>query len=259
MPVDMHEFKFVLRLEELPPFERGEPEDAEVAALGFPAWRALFTSLLLWGHSTGYRLPSYDRFLDYCRKAYSFGEGGRRFARWFEPPLVQRTDRRIRGFYESGMAEAHLYACLVDVFEDRLRDGLVFYDPRIDWKIKWDAAVVTRGERFAIDSAWGQPGGRRRTEARRDKVERGRKERTAVSSHWDNAERERWTPLQIFRSEGNCQNVNGVRLFSMSAVNELLTRMYDLADYRDEERFFFPTDREGRRRLYRSMLKGGDA
>jgi len=120
------------------------------------------------------------------------------------------------------MAEAHLYACLVDAFEDRLREGIVFYDPRINWKIKWDAAVTTRGERFAIDSVWGEPGGRRRTEVRRDKVERERKERTAVSSHWNHSERERWTRLQIFRSEEDCQIVNGVRLFSMAAVNGLL-------------------------------------
>lgn len=254
MPVDMHEYKLISRLEKLPPFERGEPADAEVAKLGFPAWRALFTSLLLWGHSTGYRLPSYDQFFDYCRKAYSTGDAGRKFAHWFKPPLAQRTHRRIKGFYESGMAETHLYACLVDAFEDQLREGVVFYDPRIDWKIKWDAAVATRGERFAIDSAWGESAGRNRVEVRRDQIERVRKERTAVSSHWDQLERDRWTRLQIFRSDKTCQSVNGLRLYSMSAVNGLLKEIYDRAKFQENERFFFPIDREGRYSLYQSML-----
>lgn len=107
----MHEYKFIIRVEELPSFEQGSEADDEVNKLPFPAWRALFTGLLLWGHSTGYRLPSYEQFFDYCRRAYTLGEDGKRFARWFEMPLRRRTEQRIKSWYESGMAETHLYTC----------------------------------------------------------------------------------------------------------------------------------------------------
>lgn len=255
MAVDMHEHKFILRLEELPRFEKGEEADKQVNDIDFPAWRALFTGLLLWGHSTGYRLPSYERFFDYCRKAYTLGEGAKRFGRWFEEPLIEKTERRVKAWYESGMAETYLYVCLVDAFEDVLKDGVVLYDPRTDWKMKWDAAVITRGERFAVNSFWGSPGGRKNVEVRREAVERERKARTSVSSHWENAERERWTELRVFRSEEECQVVNGVRLFSISSVNQLLAAMYERAGYAEDERFFFPQDKSGRRRVYRELLR----
>lgn len=251
----MHEQRFISRLEGLPRFERGEEADRQVNDVDFPAWRALFTGLLLWGHSTGYRLPSYESFFDYCRRAYTLRDGAKRFGRWFEEPLVERTERRVRGWYESGMAETYLYVCLVDAFEDVLRDGVVLYDPRADWKMKWDAAVITRGERFAVNSFWGALGDRKGVEVRRERVERERKERTAVSSHWGNAERGRWTELQIPRSDEECQVVNGVRLFSIRSVNALLAQMYGRAGYAEDERFFFPSRREERRKLYRRMVR----
>ena len=37
------------------------------------------------------------------------------------------TAQRLKLWYESGMAETYLYVCLVDVFEDHLREGVVLY------------------------------------------------------------------------------------------------------------------------------------
>ncbi len=254
MAVDMHEYRFISRIRKLPPFEPGLQADAEVNSVDFPAWRALFTELLLWGHSTGYRLPTYEDFFDRCRKAFTYGRNARRFAKWFDEPRRSRTERRVKAWYESGMAETHLYTCLIDAFEDILRDGVVLYDPRADWKLKWDVAVLTRGQRFAVNSAWGERSGRRGVDVRRDRVERVRKERTSASSHWGNAERGRWTTLSIFRSDEVCQVVNGLRLFSMDRINELLESMYSSANFDADERFFFPLDDEGRLQLYLSMV-----
>src|SRR5690348_5817117 len=79
MTADMHEIKFVWTLEGLPPFQQSGPVDEDVRAIPFPAWRALFSSLILLGHSTGYRLPSFDAFFAYCEKAYTHSEQNRRF------------------------------------------------------------------------------------------------------------------------------------------------------------------------------------
>lgn len=251
MAVDMYEFKFLRRLEELPPFQRAGGADEGVNQVPFPAWRAPFTALLLQGHSAGYRLPSYRKFFDLCRRDWSprtYKLKGREesFSKWFEEPLVRRTELRIKGWYEGGMAETYLYVCLADAFEDVLKDGIVLYDPRVDWKQKWDAAVVTRGEKFFVNAFWGEPGGRRGVEERRDRVEKARKARTSVSSHWNNTERDRWTELRISRSDDDCQIVNGLRLFSVRSVNGLLKEIYDRAGFERDERFFFPGPREER-------------
>lgn len=258
MPVDMHEFKFISELEKLDRFAPGGEIDAEVRRIDFPAWRAPFTSLVLWGHSTGYRLPSYAQFFDYCRKAYTHRRHKGKFDRWFEPPRASRVDKRVRFWYESGMSETHLYACLVDAFEDILKEGVVLYDARADWKLKWDVAVLTRGARVRVDAFWGEAEDREEVSARRDIVEHERKRRTSASAHWGNKEPERWELLRISRTEQDLEDVNGVRLFSMKSVNGLLAQIYDQAGFSEDERFLFPPDRAGRRNLYWSMVKSRD-
>ncbi|MDP9479665.1 MAG: hypothetical protein M3R38_29055, partial [Actinomycetota bacterium] len=183
MLVDMHEFKFVSELEKLDRFAPGGDLDAEVRRVDFPAWRALFTSLVLWCHSTGYRLPSYDQFFAHCRKAYTHPRHKGRFDRWFEPPRESRTVNRVKLWYESGMAETHLYACLVDAFEDQLKEGVVLYDARADWKLKWDVAVLTRGARVRVDAFWGEADDREAVGARRDVVERERRDKNPNGPH----------------------------------------------------------------------------
>lgn len=47
MPVDMHEFKFILSLERIGKYDPSKKFDRDVREIDFPAWRALFTSALL--------------------------------------------------------------------------------------------------------------------------------------------------------------------------------------------------------------------
>ena len=253
MSVDMHEYKFIMQLERLPPFEPGGGIDRETREIDFPAWRAVFSSMILWGHSTGYRLLDFESFFVWCERTYLNSSHGSRFQRWFSPPYVERTKQRIKFWYESGMAETYLYACLVDVFEDILKEGVVIYDPRLDWKQKWDAAVVTRSHKFYINAMWGGEGDRKKIEERRDEVERQRKQFASGSAHWDNKERERWTALMIGRSDADCQTVNGVRLFSIASINALLKKIYDCGGY--EKQFFFPESARKRQELYKRLIR----
>lgn len=59
MTVDMHEWRFRQELARVEPFAETGARDQRVWKQGFPAWRAIFTEMLLWGHSTGYRLFSF--------------------------------------------------------------------------------------------------------------------------------------------------------------------------------------------------------
>jgi hypothetical protein len=144
MTVDMHEGKF---RKELQSGERFIPPTITYYARGidFPAWRAIFSSMLLRGDSTGYRLPSVEGFVETCDSWYRSERHRGRFLKYREGDRRDEVLDRFRGFHEAGMAETYLYVCLVDVFEDHLRDGVVLYDSRGDWKLKLDAVVLRGG------------------------------------------------------------------------------------------------------------------
>jgi hypothetical protein len=252
MAVDMHEYKFLLELERLPRFEPSAGVDSGVRAVDFPAWRALLSAALLYCHSTGYRLPSFEYFSLLARRAYTDPHHHGRFDEWFRSPKAARMEQRLRFWYESGLAEVYLYVCLVDVFEDILREGLVLYDSRLDWKHKCDLALLVGGRPFLVNAYWGSSAEREEVENRRDAVERERKARTSASSHWGNRERDRWRALSISRSVEDSQEVNGVRLFSVGAVNGLLNAIYQVAQ--PAHTFLMPESREERRSLYHSLL-----
>lgn len=253
--VDMHEWKFISELRRLPPFQPGGPIDRDVRKVDFPAWRAIFSSMTLWGHSTGYRLPSFEQFADYCEKAYTHPSHKGRFSRWFAGDGRDRARQRLAFWYESGVAETYLYVCLVDALEDVLREGVVLYDPRADWKLKCDIAVLLLDSKISVDSYWGSGADRADIKAWRSDVERVRKINTAQSSHWSNKELERWTTLEVRRDETHCQVINGLRLFSIEAVNDLLTAIYDEAELPADRRFSFPTSEDERRDLYRRLVR----
>jgi len=227
MAVDMYEVRFREELEKLPRFM---PDDNRVDLVWhqeFPAWRALFTSLCLYGHSTGYRLPSFDNFFQYCKKAYTERHPGReKYSRFFKEPLLDGMRQRISAWYESGMAETYLYACLVQAIEDKSKAGLVLYDPRADWKLKADVIVIINQRPLRVSAFTGEQSERSKVEARRDEVERERKKNTMESSHWDNRELEAMRPFAIARTDTDLQIVNGVRLFSLAAINSLLESLY---------------------------------
>jgi hypothetical protein len=220
MPVDMYERRFREELMKLPKFEPDDRRDRRVWREDFPAWRALFSSLLLYGHSTGYRLPSFSDFFRYCRIAWCRRHPKpERFQSFFEGDLARGMTQRLKFWYESGMSETHLYVCLVEALEDKLKAGIVLYDPRVDWKLKVDVFAFVNGRRFLINAYHGVEEDRAAIQARRDKTERERKINTAESSHWGNVELATVEELQVSKTDDDVLEVNGLRLFSYSAIN----------------------------------------
>jgi hypothetical protein len=227
MSVDMYERRFRIELKEHPAFVPNDERDEVVWDTKFPAWRSLFSSLCLYGHSTGYRLPSYDDFFRYCETAYTKRNPSKEEYSLLFKDHYSGIRQRISAWYESGMAETHLYVCLIDAIEDRDKRGIVLYDPRADWKLKADLVVIISGTPIRVSAFVGDASGRSAIEARRDTVERERKKNTMESAHWDNAELAAMKTLQISRTATDLQIVNGVRLFSRRAINELLSQIYD--------------------------------
>lgn len=243
MSVDMFEFRFRQELMKLPEFEPDDSRNPIVWRAEFPAWRALFTSLLLWGHSTGYRLPSYEDFYRYCRNAWCERHPRpHRFQKYFTGDLLPGMIQRTKFWYESGMAETHLYVCLAEALEDKLKAGIVLYDPRVDWKLKFDVFVLAKGRRFWVNAYHGVEDEREAIEARRDKIERIRKANTAESSHWGNVERDTVQQLHVAKTETDTLMVNGMRLFPYTAINRCLETIYDAVDI-SEGRVYFPMRR----------------
>ena len=220
------------------PFVPNDARDARVWRADFPAWRALFTSLCLWGHSTGYRLPSFTQFADYVEKAYCRGHPQKeRFLPFFEGDLKNGMTQRISAWYESGMAETYLYVCLVEAIEDKLKRGIVLYDPRADWKLKADVIVLISGRALRVNGFVGAVEDRAQIEENRATVERKRKINTMESAHWGNREFEDLTELVIARTDNDMQIVNGVRLFSIPSINRLLDSIYQTCSV--TESYFF--------------------
>lgn len=242
MSVDMFERRFREELNKLPPLPIFSQRDPNVWREGFPAWRALFSSLCLWGHSTGYRLPSFDDFFQYCRKAYTHEQHPHRekYKPYFEGVLLPGMRQRVGVWYQSGMAETHLYACLVEAIEDKSKCGLVLYDPRADWKLKADVVVLIHGKALRVSAFEGDEAGRSSLEAHRDMVEHERKKNTSESAHWGNAELGRMKTYTIARSTAADTSVaNGVPLFSLSLVNRLLAEIY--AEANEKNGYLFTT------------------
>ena len=121
MSVDMYEHRFREELNKLDPFVPNDQRDQRVWRADFPAWRALFTSCCLWGHSTGYRLFSFDDFFRTVRRAYcELNPRADQFKRFFQGDLLPGMKQRVSAWYESGMAETYLYVCLVEAIEDKI-------------------------------------------------------------------------------------------------------------------------------------------
>ena len=247
MAVDLHEYKFILELERLARFDPADPDKAAVWTVNFPAWRAPFTAHLLRSHASHYRLPDFQSFAQTCKVTWTDERYQGKYDKWFSESLYDQTEQRLRFFYESGMAETYLYCCLVDAIEDMNRDGFVFYDARMDWKQKGDVWIVSRGRQIVIDAFMGTPDGRGAIRLERDENEREQKKNTDQSSAWGNSEHERWHELQIGRGRDDVQVINGVRIFSIQRVNQLLRQIYVLTG--KSKGFYFPVDKRKRREL----------
>lgn len=226
MSVDMHVHRVEQEIRTLPYFDRNQfVYDRRVWQNGFPAWRALFTSHCLHGHCTGYKLPSFESFFKYCNRAYCHENHKGKYDKYFEGDLLAGMRQRISVWYESGMAETHLYSNLVDVFEDKRNDGLVLYDPRADWKLKADMIVIANGLPICISAFSGELRNRPGIETARLKIERERKQNTSDSAHWDNAELARMKKIEISMTEDDCRTLNGIRLFSHDSIHKLINQI----------------------------------
>lgn len=227
MSVDMFERRFRTELWKLPKFEPNDIRDPRVWKVGFPAWHALFSAMCLFGHSTGYRLPSFDEFFHYCKHAYTVKHPKRaEYVPFFEGDLLPGMEQRVSVWYESGMAETYLYACLTEAIEDHAKSGLVLYDPRADWKLKADLIVIANQRPVRVSAFFGEQSDRPKLESRRDAVEQERKKNTMESAHWNNAELASMQGFTISRTPDDMQVANGVRLFSLAAINRLLAEIY---------------------------------
>jgi hypothetical protein len=255
MTVDMHEGKFRKLLNELPAFERPGSFDVRVRQIDFPAWRAIFSSLLLKGHSTGYRLPSANQFCDTCVLWYTDKHQPKDFTKWFTDPWAEQTRNRLLGWYESGMAETYMYVCLIDIFEDLLRDGIVLYDPRADWKLKADAVVIRDTQCFRVSCFTGTADNRGRIETKREADERERKKNTIQSSHLGNTLLPNLQEIRLAVTDSDHQVVNGLRLMSITAFNEqVLTPIYDACGTPACDRRTMPVAAKERDALYKGFL-----
>ncbi len=250
MSVDMFEHRFRGELSVVPPFVPNDDRDDRVwahvgsGAGGFPAWRALFSSLLLHGHCRDYQLFSFEAFFNLCEDTYTRRHPEhRRFERYFTGERLAGMRQRVGVWYESGMAETYLYACLVEAIEDISKIGVVLYDPRADWKLKSDIVVLMNGIAMQVSAYVGESEQeRQQLEDVREKIERERKENTSRSAHWHNAQVAAMQLFPIRRTHDDLQVVNGVRLFSIAAVNKLLTEMYEHAGVAETDRGFIPDD-----------------
>ncbi len=233
MGIDMYEHRFREEIGKLPPFILNPAVDHRVWKAKLPAWRPLFSSLLHFGHSTGYRLFSQDDFARYVERAWTVVHKERdTYLPWFQGDLREPMLRRIGVWYLSGMTEQQVYLALAEALEDNSeRNGLVFYDTRHDIKHKCDTLIICRNRIFRVNVYWGDPASRTLTENLRQAVEEERKTKAGVSSHWHNRQTAEIQTLDFYaRSNRDLVDVNGVRLFSRSALNSLLERIYDLAD-----------------------------
>ncbi len=227
----MYERRFRQELCKLPPFEHQDKRDQRVWQEGFPAWHALFSSLCLYGHSTGYRLPSFEDYFRYCQGAYTHARHPKKdhYQPYFEGEMLPGMRQRVSVWYESGMAELYLYACLVEAIEDKAKCGIVLYDSRADWKLKADVIVIAQKQPMLVSAFAGEKRDRSTIEARRDVVERARKKNTMESAHWENAELSVMPMFEISRTDSDMLVINGVRLFSLTAINSLLESIYQKA------------------------------
>lgn len=231
MSVDMYERRFCQELNKLPAFVPNDVRDNRVWRVGFPAWHALFSSMCLWGHSTGYRLFSFEDFYRYCKKAYTHGKLKRsgEFAQYFQGEYEAGMRQRVSAWYEAGMAELYLYVCLVEAIEDKAKVGVVLYDTRADWKLKADTFAIINGRSIRVSAFFGEMEGRGAIEERRDKIERVRKKNTMESAHWNNRGLEAMPLYEIARTDANTQVVNGLRFFDKPSINHLLQQLFEEA------------------------------
>jgi hypothetical protein len=258
MAVDMHEGRFRQRLADLPPLPPPDSRivTAQARAIDFPAWRAVFSAQLLWGHSRGYALPSWESFYRACELAYTAPAHKDRFARCFgkDDALTRETRWRIQGWYESGMAETYLYVCLVDAIEDMQRSGIVLYDSRADWKLKADVIVLGVQGAVRVSAMAGPLVDRQAIEMRRARTEIERKHDNVTSSHIANEMLDSLLTLSISTHEDH-QIIAGVRLFSIEAINKLLAEIDGAIAGASQAPFQFPSSEAERDTLYRRLTK----
>ncbi len=236
--IDLFPCRMMTEIRKLPHFDQPTEELADSKDL--PAYRPVFSALLLYNFTSNYKLFPCSVFAKQLKKAY---EGHKRSAE-----LLPRFDKPgfkalIKAWYQSFMMETFIYLCLAEAIEDKTKEGLVFYDTRHDFKMKYDAAVLMRGRMLTINAFRGPAANRLSTEKRRDAIERKAKINTSESAHWDNLERQRVGRIPYAVADEECMDVNGIMLPSSKSIDGLLRDIYNAAGLNDETRFYYLDDK----------------
>ena len=233
MSVDMLVPRFFREIERLHPceeqgFERQGRWDRTIANCPVPPYRAVFTAGLLFGHAAGYRLPSFKQFIATYGRAirdngkYPIGDK----ARLFQDPATCREPtsgflHRMCGWYMDGMAHTHLYATLVQAYEDQRQLGAVASDPRMDWKLKTDLVVMSASKLVRLNINFGNEelvGDRAAREA-------GTKARAMASHVTGNPFHDRTHMVEVVRDAEHTEPFRGLRFFTPACLDEVITEV----------------------------------
>lgn len=235
--IDLFPWRFIDEIRKLPLF--AQPTEELDRSKGLPAYRPVFSALLLYNFTENYKLFPCSVFEAQLKKAYA---GHKRSAELLPLFETEAFKARIKAWYQSFMMETFIYLCLVEAIEDKSHEGLVFYDTRHDFKMKYDAAVLIRGMMFTVNAFRGSSASRASTEERRDVAEREAKINTSESAHWENVERQRVGRIAYGVTDEDCIDVNGILLPSAKSINGLLYDIYHGAALVDKARFYYVDD-----------------
>ena len=232
MPVDMLLARFFEEVDRLypetQPFARTGCEDSTIAKMPLPTYQAVFGACLVFQHAAGYHLPDFDTFVrTFCDSLkVRMDRGETRWAKLFEDAgrctqPVPGFRHRLGGFYINGMAHTHLYATLVQAYEDQRRIGAVLWDPRVDWKLKTDLVVLTPWRAVRIDIH----GGSEEVIASRADQERETKAAAGASSHEGNPFYDKTRVVRALSHSPHVEERHGLWFLSAAHINDVIAQV----------------------------------
>ena len=249
MSVDMFPIRFLAEIDRLPEFQMRGRKDMKVHKHGIPAWKAPFMEAVAACHSS-YTLPTYDMFME--RMITCLFENNkhdpRQYADTFRQhhaPVILNEDfepnagflYRVSELYEGGIAELYAYVMLVFAFEDRIGNGLIMNDMRVDWKLKLDTVVMCNGKVAGIDMHFDPDASRHDIQIARRQREMASKRHIPIRD-WNNEAVKGMPKFTLIRDDQNCLVRNGYRLFSDEAIDALLGELYEYFEIPEKKRVY---------------------
>jgi hypothetical protein len=262
MPVDMLISRFLRELQAAvpEPFVREGASDPVIRDGQLPPYRHIFHALCLFEHSSGYRLPRYERF----RRTYLRAlENHPRYHPQSDLLFPNGTPapgllHRIGGWYLDGLAHTHLYCVLVQAYEEQRRVGAVLMDARADAKLKADVVIVTPRTSVRIDIRYRKGPSQRMLLARRANVEADAKAQNSSSSQIDNPFFEHVTAVSISRDEMTAVTPSNIKLFSGDAIDRLLVEIDTYLGLTNDDSIKYVTMARLQMTDLQRMMRNGD-